>query len=245
MKAIVISFEDGDAQTGKTKLEFASHPDPELQRHELLVKVAASPIQPSDLLNAKGNFPHTTFPRVPGRDFAGVVVAPATSPWHGKSIYGTSGPDLSFTCDGAHAEYVVVHEDAVAEVPKGLSLKQAAVMGVPWTTAYLTLLRAEARKGETVLVFGAGGNVGGAVVQLAKSSLFKCRVLTGGLGEAYDVDTTKDLNVVKDLTFGHGPDVIVDTTGNLQLMKAGLAQLNRGGRLASKFPLFKVFHADC
>src|SRR5271156_2225357 len=165
MKAIVISLVDEGAasRTQKTSLKFVSHPDPELHENELLVKVAASPIQPSDLLNTQGNFPQTTFPRIPGRDFAGVVVKPTSSPWHGKSVYGTSGPELGFTCDGAHAEFVVVHEDAVAEVPQGMDLKQASVIGVPWTTAYIALTRAYAKKGETVLVFGAGGAVGGAV----------------------------------------------------------------------------------
>lgn len=238
MKAIVVSLADQGAasQTRKTTLEFTSKPDPELHENELLVKVAASTIQPSDLLNSQGNFPHTTFPRIPGRDFAGIVVEPTSSPWHGKSVYGTSGPDLSFTCDGAHAEFVVVHEDAVAEVPQGMDLKQAGVIGVPWSTAYTALTRAGARKGEAVLVLGAGGAVGGAVVQLAKSSLFKCRIFTAGRGDKYDVDTAKypDLKVAKDLTFGRGPDVIIDTTGDLVLMNAGLGQLSKGGRLAGE-----------
>ena len=236
MKAVVVSLADEGAagQTRKTNLQFASKPEPELREHELLVKVAASPIQPSDLLNTQGNFPHTTFPRIPGRDFAGTVVQPTSSPWHGKSVYGTSGPDLSFTCDGAHAEFVVVHEDAVAEVPQGIDLKQASVMGVPWSTAYLTLTRACAKKGESVLVLGAGGAVGGAVAQLAKSSLFGCRVFTAGRGDKYDADISKypDLKVAKDLTFGRGPDVVVDTTGDLRLIAAGLTQLGKGGRLA-------------
>jgi NADPH:quinone reductase-like Zn-dependent oxidoreductase len=236
MKAIVISIaEEGTAsQARKTSLKFDSHPDPDLRENQLLVRVAASPIQPSDLLNAQGNFPSTSFPRVPGRDFAGVVVQPTSSQWHGKRVYGTSGPVLGFTCDGAHAEFVAVPDNAVAEVPEGVDLKQASVLGVPWTTAHVALTRASAKGGETVLVFGAGGAVGGAVVQLAKSSLFGCQVLTAGRGDKYEVDTTKhpDLAVTKDLTNGRGPDVVVDTTGDLGLIKAGLHQLSKGGRLA-------------
>jgi NADPH:quinone reductase len=241
MKAIVISIaEEGTAsQARKTALKFDSHPDPDLRQNQLLVKVTASPIQPSDLLNTQGNFPSTTFPRVPGRDFAGVVVQPTSSPWHGKSVFGTSGPVLGFTCDGAHAEFVAVPDNAVAEVPQGMDLKQASVIGVPWTTACVALTRASAKKGETVLVFGAGGAVGGAVVQLAKSSLFGCQVLTAGRGDKYEVDTTKhpDLKVAKDLTNGRGPDVVVDTTGDMGLIKAALHQLSKGGRLAGKLVL--------
>ena len=239
MKAIVLSLvEEGVAvQNRKTMLKFGSRPDPDLQEHQLVVKVAASPIQPSDLLNVQGNFPSTTFPRIPGRDFAGVVVQPTSSPWHGKSVYGTSGPVLGFTCDGAHAEFVTVLEDAVAEVPQTFNMKQASVIGVPWTTAFVALTRADAKEGETVLVFGAGGAVGGAVVELARSSLFGCRVLTAGRGNNYDVDTTKyhDLKISKELTNGSGPDVVVDTTGDFGLMQAGLGQLRKGGRLSGEF----------
>jgi len=122
----------------------------------------------------------------------------------------------------------------VAEVPGGMDLKQASAMGVPWSTACLALTRVQAKKGETVLVFGAGGAVGGAVIQLGKSALFGCHVLTAGRGDKYDVDTAKypELKIAKDLTNGKGPDVVVDTTGDLGLMQAGLAQLNKGGRLA-------------
>jgi NADPH:quinone reductase len=119
---------------------------------------------------------------------------------------------------------------------RGVELKQASAMGVPWTTAFLALTRGAAKKGETVLVTGAGGAVGGAVAQIAKSSLFGCRVLTAGRGDKYEVDTAKypDLKVARDLTAGKGPDVVVDTTGDLGLLQAGLAILNTGGRLAGE-----------
>ena len=67
----------------------------------------------------------------------------------------------------------------------------------------------------------------------------RCQVLTAGRGDKYDVDTTKypDLKVAKDLTNGRGPDVVVDTTGDLGLMQAGLTQLSKGGRLAGEFIL--------
>ncbi|KAF2100583.1 GroES-like protein [Rhizodiscina lignyota] len=230
MKAVVVTR---NSPSEKTTISYdADHATPSPGPNELLIRVAASAIQPSDFLNASGNFPSTSFPRIPGRDFAGTVVEPSSSPLHGKQVFGTSGPVLSFTRDGAHAEYVVVDENAVAEVPKGVELKQAAVMGTPWTTACVVLSRAGAKEGETVMVFGAGGAVGSAVVQLAKG-LFGCKVLTAGRGDKYDVDTVKypDLTVAKELTSGKGPDVVVDTTGDLGLMGHGLKQLAKGGRL--------------
>ncbi|KAJ9654394.1 hypothetical protein H2198_006556 [Neophaeococcomyces mojaviensis] len=221
--------------TGDKKVSFdASRAKPTIQPGEVLVKVRASPINPSDLLNINGGFPTTKFPVIPGRDYAGEVVEPTSSAWHGKHVYGTSGPDLSITRDGTHAEYVVIPEDALAEAPTNMELSQASMVGTPWTTAWLTLQRAGAKAGDTVLVTGAGGGVGSAVVQLAKSKLWRCRVLTAGRGSKYDVDVTAhpDLSTAKELTDGKGPDVVVDTTGDLNLAAAGLKVLSKHGRLS-------------
>ena len=59
--------------TNSLKLTEISTPKP--KPGEILLKIRASPILPSDVLNTKGSFPSTTFPRVPGRDFAGTVVS--------------------------------------------------------------------------------------------------------------------------------------------------------------------------
>lgn len=63
------------------------------------------------------------------------------------------------------SEYCLVHEDALAPKPKSLSFAQAACVGVPFTTAALTLRRANTSSSDTVLVLGAAGSVGSAVVQ--------------------------------------------------------------------------------
>lgn len=216
---------------GQKRVKLAqSHPKPAPGPGEVLVKIVASPIQPSDFLNICGGFPNTRFPITPGRDYSGTVVEPESSSWHGKTVYGTSGPDLSITRDGTHAEYVVVPESALAATPNNLSLTQASMVGTPWTTAFMVLIRTQVMKGETVLVTGAGGNVGASVVQLAKSSIFGCSVLTAGRGDKYDVDVTKDPDM-NSATQGSGVDVVIDTTGDLKLAHAGLKILNQRGRL--------------
>lgn len=190
-------------------------------------------------MNALGDFPTTTFPRVPGRDFAGLVTSPQNHSLYNKHVFGTSGSDFSFTRDGAHAEYITVAPDAVVEVPAGIDPKAASVMGVPWTTAYLTLLRAKPSKGDTVMVIGAGGAVGDAAVQIAKSSLFGCHVLRAGRGDKYDVDTAGDstMKAVAELTGGKGVTVVVDTTGDFELIKKALGRMAFGGRLSGKLTL--------
>lgn len=204
-------------------------PKPSLKPGHLVVKIHASSIQPSDLLNASGSFPMTTFPRVPGRDYAGTIVEPSSRA--GEAVYGTSGNKQAFTVDGAQAEYMLVPENAVAPLPKGVSFVQAATMGVPFTTAATVLKRTGAKEGEYVLVLGANGAVGSTVVQLAKG--MGCKVLQGSRKEDADVNTSSDpeMNAVDKLTDGKGVDVVVDTVGSPALTAAAVAKLARRGRL--------------
>ena len=69
MQAIVIE-RFGDP----SELRPTESPRPQPQVDEVLVEVHAAAVNRSDVLNARGSFPFTTLPRIPGRDFAGVVV---------------------------------------------------------------------------------------------------------------------------------------------------------------------------
>lgn len=206
-------------------------PKPELKPNHLLVKVHASAIHPSDIINSKGAFPYTTFPRVPGRDFAGVVVE-GREEFVGKEVYGTSGVTQAFTVDGAQAEFILVPVKAVAPKPTSLSFVQAATIGVPFTTASLALKKAGAKEGEVVLVLGANGAVGSAVVQIAKC--LGAKVLSGTRNDSGDVNTASDpdLTALDALTGGKGVDIVIDTVGQPPLTNAAVKKLGRGGRLA-------------
>ena len=211
-----------------------SRPLPTPPSNHLLVKVHASAIQPSDGFNAVGGFPTTTFPRIPGRDFSGVVVASGnpTSTAIGSSVFGTSGCTHGFTEDGAHAEYIVVPQDGVAAKPASLTHVQAATVGVPFTTAAMTVEKSGAKSGDTVLVLGANGAVGGAVCLLLKSR--GCRILRAVRGPGGDVDTSADpeLKSVRSQHIEKGVDVIIDAVGLPSLTKAGLEEaLGHNGRL--------------
>ena len=81
---------------------------PRIDAHgaEALVRVRAAAINPSDPKSVLGKILETKAPRVPGRDFAGIVVeGPAT--WKGKEVFGTGG-NLGFGRNGSHAEFVSV-----------------------------------------------------------------------------------------------------------------------------------------
>ena len=76
----------------------------------------AASINPSDVKNVAGAIRQTTPPRIPGRDFAGVVeVGP--SEWIGDEVWGTGG-DAGFTRDGTHAEMLAARSRAYGASPK-------------------------------------------------------------------------------------------------------------------------------
>src|SRR5215469_11639133 len=134
MKALRFSQFGSFAQA----LRIEDLPQPEPQEDEVLVKVAAASINPSDTKNVLGKMEGTILPRTPGRDFAGTVVAGAKE-WIGKEVWG-SGGDTGFTRDGAHAEYIVVPSQGVAPKPSRLSMAEAAAVGTNYITAYRGLV---------------------------------------------------------------------------------------------------------
>jgi NADPH:quinone reductase len=149
------------------KLKVETSPDPQPKPGEVVVRIRAASLSPSDAKNVLGRMEGTTLPRTPGRDFAGVVVNGPTN-LIGAEVWGTGG-DIGFTRDGAHAELLVVPVGGVRPKPKNLSFEEAAVVGVNFVTAWIGLIEiARFQSGETVLATGAAGGVGSAVTQIAK-----------------------------------------------------------------------------
>jgi NADPH:quinone reductase-like Zn-dependent oxidoreductase len=165
-------------------LRVAELPVPTPGEGEILVRVAAAGLNPADLRLLSGVMRDAAplrFPHVLGSDFAGSVVGvgPGAGRFRvGDEVFGfglarsaeamaqvvSTPPPLT---TGAMAEYaVVVDTPAVARRPVGLAVEHAATLGMVGLTA-LPLLRAGAfQRGETVLVIGATGGVGGPVVPL-------------------------------------------------------------------------------
>jgi len=148
-------------------LKIETLPDPQPKRDEVVVRIRAASLNPSDAKNVLGRMEGTTLPRIPGRDFAGVVVN-GPSQMIGAEVWGTGG-DVGFTRDGAYAELLVVPVTGVRSKPKKLSFEEAAAVGTNFVTASIGLIQtAHFQAGETVLVTGAAGGVGSAVTQIAK-----------------------------------------------------------------------------
>ncbi|EPL16251.1 alcohol dehydrogenase catalytic domain-containing protein, partial [Pseudomonas sp. CF161] len=148
-------------------LQSVEVPTPVPGAGQVLVQIKAAGLNPSDVKNVLGRFPYTTLPRIPGRDFAGVVVD-GPQALLGQEVWGT-GKELGFFADGCHAEYVVLSAQGVAPKPRHLSFAQAASLGVPYTTAWDALQRSQVGSGTRLLVIG-GGAVATAALALAKVS---------------------------------------------------------------------------
>src|SRR5205814_1329691 len=99
-----------------------------------LVRIMAASINPSDVKNVAGAMTQTTLPRIPGRDFAGVVEA-GPAKWIGAEAWGTGG-DTGFTRDGTHAELIAVPAEVrVATAGKGADVVFDLVGGVMFRSA--------------------------------------------------------------------------------------------------------------
>jgi NADPH:quinone reductase len=206
---------------------------PEPGEGEALVRVKAAAINPSDIGNVAGRFKKTTLPQTPGRDFAGIVEKGKRH--EGEEVWG-SAPKLGIVRDGSHAEYVVVPIETLSLIPKSLSIAQAAAIGIPYITAWASVVNAaQIQAGETILIVGARGAVGQAATQIANWK--KARVIGADTtsdpitGTEAVVNTkTEDLRErVLELTAGKGVNAVFDTVGGL-MFEPALRSLAFGGR---------------
>jgi NADPH:quinone reductase len=214
-------------------------PDAPIRDGEAKLKIVAACINPSDVKNVQGKMARTRLPRTPGRDFAGVVVE-GPAEMLGTEVWG-SGGDIGLTQDGSHAEYLVIPAAAVACKPHRLSFEEASCVGVNFLTAYQGLFRcANLQPGETLLVTGAQGGVGSAVLQLGQTQKAKLIAVDrkpaekekfAGLDLLGYVDTSEsDLkDAVEQITKGQGVDVSFDCVGG-ELFEPALSTLRQLGR---------------
>ncbi|MBX3271044.1 MAG: DUF2306 domain-containing protein [Sandaracinaceae bacterium] len=116
--------------------------------------------------------------RILGADVAGVVeaVGPGVTRFApGDAVFG----DTSSDGFGAFAELACVSERALARVPEGVPLEAAAAAGLASVTAIGALARAGVAPGGSILIHGAGGGVGTALVQIAKARGLRVTAVCG------------------------------------------------------------------
>lgn len=155
---------------------------------DVLIDVLATTVNPVDTFVRSGIFrTPLDFPFVIGRDVVGTVVTagpgaaglrPGDPVW--CNSLGHAGRQ------GAAAERVVAPADRVYRLPEGIDPLALVAVAHPAATAYLGLFtHGRLRAGETVLVAGAGGNVGSALVTLAVDAGARVIAIAGGPDEEY------------------------------------------------------------
>ncbi len=190
---------------------------------DVLVELHAAAVNPSDVKAAIGMMPYAVFPRTPGRDYAGIVID-GPREWIGAEVFGSSG-DLGIRRDGTHATHLVVEAAALVRKPLGITLAEAAGIGVPFVTALEGFRRAGMPKpGETVLVMGLNGKVGQAAAQIATwrgarviGVVRKQEAYGGHASAPIDVIVSSEGPVaprVRDLTGGKGANIVFNTVGD-------------------------------
>lgn len=164
MKAVVIT-----APGGPEVLEICDVATPSPGPEEILVRVYASGLNRADLLQRQGRYPAPAgWPRdIPGLEFAGTVekCGDRAHMWRaGQRVFGLVG-------GGAHAEFIVTHERAVAAIPEKLNWSEAAAVPEVFITAHDALFtQANLRSGGRVLISAVGSGVGLAAVQLVRAA---------------------------------------------------------------------------
>ncbi len=162
MKAIVYSA-PGDTDV----IQLRDAPAPVAGPRQIRVRVHAAGLNRADILQRKGRYPAPPgWPAdIPGLEYAGEVesLGDGATRWRqGDRVMGLVG-------GGAHAEFVVVHEDEAIGIPAHLSYSEAAAIPEAFLTAWDALVtRGRLQPGERVLIHAVGSGVGTAAVQLAK-----------------------------------------------------------------------------
>src|SRR5262245_4273803 len=237
---------------GPEELRVVEEECPEPKHGEVRVRVLAAGVSLPDLMMREGMHPETPrLPFTPGWDLVGVVERLS------DGISGLAPGQIvaALPISGAYAEYVCLPQHELVPVPSGVDAAEAVSLILNYVTAYQMLHRSvHVRPGQRVLIHGAAGGVGSALVQLGRLAEL----------EMYGTCSSRGASAVADLggipiDYQHqdfvteihrltreGVDVVFDGIGGTHIWRSrealrpggrvvayGLTASLRGGRLAS------------
>jgi alcohol dehydrogenase, propanol-preferring len=184
-------------------LRLVERPIPQPGRGQVLLRVQACGVCPTDSLTVEGGHPAVTFPRVPGHEVVGVIeaIGPDVSRWTvgqrvGVGLFGgedgTCDPCLrgdfincehltmpGITTDGGYAEMMIAEARALVAIPEQFTAVDAAPLLCAGVTTYNALRNAPLRAGDLVAVQGLGG-LGHLGVQFARRMGFRTVAIARG-----------------------------------------------------------------
>src|SRR5712692_2789333 len=233
MRAVVIT-----RPGGPEVLEVQEVETPEPVGDYVRVRVRASGVNRADLMQRAGAYPAPAGSpsNIPGLEFAGEVdaVGPLVRMWKpGQRVMGLVG-------GGGQAQYILVHEGLLVEIPGNLDFLQAAGVPEVFMTAHDALFtQAGLQMGERVLIHAAGSGVGTAAIQLAHAA----GTTTFGTSRTpHKLELARELGLdvglsdqnfaaeVNRLTNGEGVHVVIDFIG-APYFEQNLEALTAWGRI--------------
>lgn len=213
---------------------------------EVRVQVKAASLNPADckmMANGVGSWP---YPYIPGLDVAGVIdaVGEGVMGWEkGNALFYHS----NYTKPGLFADFTITATNTLVPIPKGLTAIEAAAFPCAGITAYQALIeKLNIQSGQTILVQGGAGGVGGFAIQIAAK--LGLEVITTAsarnfewvqsLGATWCIDygTESTAERIAQITKGNGVEAILDTVGR-ETYTEGLPILTFSGGLACVAPL--------
>ena len=223
---------------GPDALQVVEEESPEPMRGEVRVKVQAAGVALPDLLAREGIHPETpSVPFTPGWDLIGVV---------DRLGEGISGIELgqmvaAMPIHGAYADFVCLPQQELVPVPSGLDAADAVSLILNYITAYQMLHRsAKVSPGQRVLIHGASGGVGTALLQLGRLrglEMYGTCSSRGASAVSYlggipiDYQNQDFVKEIQRLT-GEGVDVVFDSMGGTHIWRSRKA-LRRGGKVVA------------
>jgi alcohol dehydrogenase/propanol-preferring alcohol dehydrogenase len=216
----------------------------------------------SDSLVKEGHWPGIAYPRVPGHEVAGVIdaVGADVPEWQVGQRVGVgwyaghcghcepcrrsdfvvcrNGKICGISLDGGYADYMVVPAQALALIPKELSVIEAGPLLCAAITTYNSLRNSGARGGDLVAILGIGGLGHLSVQYAAKMGCRTVAIARGAdkgplalqLGARHYIDSQSQ-NPAEELTKLAGAHVILATVTNARAMSAVVGGLGIGGKL--------------
>jgi NADPH:quinone reductase-like Zn-dependent oxidoreductase len=225
---------------GPEVLQLVEEDLPEPQAGEVRVKVLAAGVSAYDLmLRRSGSLPGTPpVPYTPGEDIVGVVdkLGEEVSTFEpGQRVAG-------YPRGGGYAEYICLSPSDLVPVPPGLDAAEAVCLVANYLTAHMLLHQtANAQSSERVLVQGAAGGTGTALLELGRlaglemygtASKYNHELVSSLGATPIDYRTEDFVKRIRSLT-GDGVDAVFDPVGGARQIIRSYRALRRGGRLVS------------
>ena len=223
---------------GPDALQVLEEECPEPRAGQVRVRVLSAGVSLPDLMMREGVHPETpTLPFTPGWDLVGVVDRLGD----GVSAFEPGQVVAALPISGAYAEFVCLPQRELVPVPSGLDPAEAVSLVLNYVTAYQMLHRsAKARRGQRVLIHGAAGGVGTALLQLGRLAGLEMYGTCSPRGAAavselggipIDYRQLDFVTEIRRLT-GEGVDAVFDGIGGAHIWRSRRA-LRSGGRVVA------------